>query len=110
VTYRELKQLLGGHGYSLENPDRNYIDIVRVSSRRKFFLFGAEKQEFTKIGQIGFPRWTAEVSQGDIKRVREMTGLVAKQGVDSASFFHGVDPMQTLITSYHEPLMRLSER
>ena len=35
---------------------------------------------------------------------------VPSDGVDSATFFKGLDSMQTLITTYHQPLLRLAQR
>jgi death-on-curing family protein len=110
VTYRELQVILGRYGFSLINPHGNYIDVVRTEKKGTFLgLFGTREVQ-TRVAQIGFPRWTAQVGKGALKTVREATGLTEKKGVDSASFFRGLDPMQTLITTYHEPLMRLAER
>ncbi len=111
VTYRELEPILKRYGFSLSNPHGNHIDITKTEKRRPILgLFGREHDVTVKLGQIGFPRWTAQVGKGALKTVREVTGLTADKGVDSASFFYGLDPMQTLITTYHEPLMRLAER
>ncbi|HUZ73721.1 MAG TPA: type II toxin-antitoxin system death-on-curing family toxin [Stellaceae bacterium] len=112
VTYRELQTILSRHSFGLSNPHGNRIDVVRIETRRQSFfgLFAREQREEIKLGQIGFPRWTAQVGKGALKTVREVTGLTAERGIDSASLFHGLDPMQTLITTYHDPLMRLAQR
>ena len=110
ITYRELQAILNRSGFFLMNPQGNYINIVRVEHRKALFGLLGEREIRTQIGQIGFPRWSAQVGKGALKTVREVTGLDQKHGVDSAAFFRGLDPMQTLITSYHEPLMRLAER
>jgi death-on-curing protein len=110
VTYRELQSILHRYGFSLENPHGTHIDVVRVERKRKLFGLAGERIETTWLGQIGFPRWTAEVGKGAMRTVRDVTNLTSKNGVDSASFFHGLDPMQELITFYHAPLMRLAER
>lgn len=109
ITYRELQAILNKYNFFLLNPQGNYINIVRFERRKS--LFGLREREIqTHVGQIGFPRWSAQVGKGALKTVREVTGLDQKHGVDSAAFFRGLDPMQTLIASYHEPLMRLAER
>jgi death-on-curing family protein len=110
ITYRELQVILSRYGYLLSNPQGNYIDIIRTEKRRAFLGLLGEREVQTRIAQIGFPRWTAQVGRGALKTVTEATGLTQKRGVDSAAFFRGVDPMQTLITTYHDPLMRLAER
>jgi hypothetical protein len=110
ITYKELQVILVRYGFSLVNPQGNYIDIVRVEKRRSFLGLLGEREVQTRVAQIGFPRWTAQVGKGTLRTIREATGLTHKRGIDSASFFRGLDPMQTLIATYHEPLMRLAER
>jgi death-on-curing family protein len=117
VTYRELRLILERYGFLMENPKDNYIDIVktvREVKNKKFFGIKFGPQEFVdkqyKVGRIGFPSWTAEVSSRVLKSVREMTELAAKNGVDNGAFFRGLDPMQSLITSYNSLLMRLADR
>ncbi|MCM5557575.1 type II toxin-antitoxin system death-on-curing family toxin [Pleomorphomonas sp. JP5] len=111
VTYKQLQAILKRYGFDIVNPNNNYINIVRIEKRGKFLgFFGTERTVEYRLGQIGFPRWTAQVRQGALKTVREVTGLTAKQGVDSAAFFHGVDSMQSLVGVYHQPLMNLANR
>jgi hypothetical protein len=111
VTYRELQTILHRYGFGLYNPRGNHIDIVKVRQRPRFLgILGKAEIVEERIGQIGFPRWTSEVGRSAIKTVREITGLTHERGVDSAAFFQGLDPIQTLITTYHEPLMSLAGR
>lgn len=111
VTYHELNQVLKKHSFELANPDRSYIDVVRVEWKPRFFgLVGVPIRKNEKITQIGFPGWKKQVSKGDIKKVREFTGLTALKGYDSKTFFQGVDPLHSLINIYAEPLRRLANR
>lgn len=111
VTYNQLQTILNRFGYALASPHGNHIDVVKVRIQRPFLgIIGSTREVQTKLGQIGFPRWTAEVGRDAIKTVRQITHLTHKDGVDSASFFRGLDTLQSLITSYHDPLMRLAER
>jgi len=110
ISYRELQRILHRYGYGLANPRGNYIDVVRHGKRRLLGFLGEEKTVEVRLGQIGFPRWTAQVNKGAIKTVREITGLTHDRGVDSAAFFQGLDPIQQLITTYHESLMSLAGR
>lgn len=111
VTYRELAKILGRYGFHLEAPDNNHIDVVRYERKKKILgIFGDGSDVRIRVGKIGFPRWTAQVSAGDIKSVRRMTSLTHEDGVDSGAFFHGLDDMQSLITTYNAPLMRLAYR
>jgi death-on-curing family protein len=110
VTFRELQKILNRYGFSLENPNGNFIDVVKTENVRSFFGLGNTREKRTTLGQIGFPRWTVQVSDAAMKTVRDVTRLNPKDGVDSATFFHGVDQLQSLLTTYSEPLMRLAYR
>lgn len=111
VTFRELQKILSRYGYFLEDPEDNRIDVVKYEKKKKVLGFiGREENIRVRLGRIGFPRWTAQVTPADIKTVREMTGLTHRSGVDSGAFFHGLDDMQSLITTYNAPLMRLAYR
>lgn len=110
INYRDLQAIIHKHGFSLENPSGNFIDIVRIEEKRSFPIFGAKQLRQTKLGMIRFPGWTKEVSQADIDVVRRKTELDYKHRVDSAAFFQDHDLMSSLIISYQEPLLRLAER
>jgi death-on-curing protein len=110
ITYRELEAILRKYGFHLEHPDNNHIEVIEYRTKRRFLGLGAPIQERVRVGRIGFPRWTAQVSRTTLQHVREITSLAAKDGVDSAAFFDGLDPMQSLIASYNEPLLRLAYR
>lgn len=110
ITFRQLRRILNRYEYDLDNPSGNYIDIVKIETINKGLpFFKKHETKKTKVGQIGFPRWSAQVKKSAIKSVREATKLTDKNGVDSASFFHGVDDMQSLIATYHKPLMNLGK-
>lgn len=110
ITYRELDRRLRDFGYSLQNPSRNHIDVVRVEERRKLFGFGAKERVNVRIAQIGFPGWKSQVGQGAISTIRREARLTAEHGFDSQSFYQGADPVQSLIAEYAGPLERLAYR
>ncbi|MBK1699078.1 type II toxin-antitoxin system death-on-curing family toxin [Rhodovibrio salinarum] len=111
ITYARLKKTLNRFGFDLQNPSGNTIDVVRIEERRRVFgIVGPKEKVGVKVAQIGFPSWTKEVGQGAIKTVREKTGLTAKKGVDSATFFKDEDPVHCLIAKYQEPLISLAHR
>ena len=110
VTYRELQAILNRFGFALANPRHNHIDVVKTVKRSQLFGLLGEKTVEVRLGQIGFPRWSAEVGKGAIKTVRDVTGLTHDNGVDSAAFFQGLDPIQSLIATYNQPLMSLAHR
>lgn len=111
VTFHVLNQILKKHGFELVNPDRNYIDLVRVTEDRG--LFGLRKKpqlRRDKIYNVGFPGWTKQVSDGDIRKIRAATGLTVENGYDSRVLFGDEDPLPVLISRYEGPLRRLANR
>lgn len=111
ITFRELEVILRKYGFFLENPGHNHIDVVKYVKKRKgIFGLGGVYDDRIQINRIGFPGWSREVGKSTLGHVRQITNLSAKDGVDSAAFFDGLDPMQSLITTYNAPLMRLAYR
>lgn len=110
ITYQELDYRLKEFGFRLHAPRGNYIDIVKIEERRSLMGFGKRKEVYTKVAQIGFPGWKKQVGKGAIATVRRETKLTAEKGIDSATFFRGVDPLYTLIDQYAGPLNRLAFR
>ena len=111
ITYRELKSILNRFGYDLQNPQRNYIDLVRVKERRKILGFFGEKESVgVKLAKIGFPNWTSQVSKGTVKHIRKVTELTHDKGIDSQTFFKDADPISILISRHQEPLRHLADR
>ena len=111
VTFHELNQILKSHGFELTNPSGNYIDVVKIEQRSDGYVgpYNSTRVEI-KLAQIGFPGWKKQVSKGAIRTVRDSTKLTAQEGIDSKSFFHGVDPVNSLIDTYAAPLKRLAFR
>lgn len=111
VTFHELSGILKNHGFELANPNKNFIDVVRVEERRKYFgIVGKPTQRVVKLAQIGFPGWKRQVGKGALKTVREVTGVTHEKGFDSKVFFQGADPLDALIDIYSEPLRRLANK
>jgi death-on-curing protein len=106
ITYNELNAILSKRGLGLENPNGNRIDLVRHVDTDGETPLGAPK----RIAHIGFHGWSKEVSERDIKVVREASKLDARHGYDSQAFFSGLEDPLTLIKKYKEPLERLAFR
>lgn len=110
ITYQELDRKLRDFGFCLCNPHKNFIDVSRIEKRRTLLGLGKEQERLVWLAQIGFPGWKNQVGQGAIATVRKKTRLTPEYGVDSNSFFRGVDPLHALIESYQGPLHRLAFR
>lgn len=110
ITYNELDGRLGDFNHCLSNPRKNYIDVCRVESSREFFFFGKKKERLVTVCQVGFPGWKSQVGKGAISTIRKAARLTPEYGVDSATFYRGVDPLNALISQYEGPLRRLAFR
>lgn len=110
ITYNELDRRLKEFGYCLANPHKNFIDICRIESYRKFGIFGKKCEKLVKVAQVGFPSWKSQVGKGAIATIRREAKLTPEHGVDSATFYRGADPLNSLIAQYETPLRRLAFR
>ena len=111
ITYKKLRTILNRHGYDLQNPSNNKIDIVPIEERREMLKIWKKKEKIgAKVAQVGFPGWTKQVGKGAINTVRKATNLTADYGFDSSTFFKGEDPIDCLISHYQEPLINLSSK
>ena len=90
LTFSDLQRILSRFSVTLENPIGNYIDVVRYDPPNAIArVFGRTES---------------------VKYIRELLGLTLKNGVDSASFYGGADPLNVLISEYAGPLKRLADR
>jgi death-on-curing family protein len=103
ITYNDLNGLLTKRGLYLDRPNGNRIDLMRTGNSET-------GEPAHRIARIGFHGWSKEVSDRDIKIVREASKLDARHGYDSQAFFNGLDDPLTLIEKYKEPLERLAFR
>jgi death-on-curing protein len=110
ITYRELRRILSRYGFALENPVNNYIDIIKIWPRSGVFAFLVGKESRARIGRIGYPGETKQVTKGDLRKIRKQCELTSRHGIDSQSFYHNVDDMTSLLAEYQENLRRLADR
>jgi prophage maintenance system killer protein len=115
ITYRQLDTILrknkfGKYKYGLSNPDRNQINLVRIQYEPVSLLNRKMVEKEKKIGSIGFPGWSRQVSADVIKFVRKQTNLTAEDGIDSEKFFHEIDSLPALISQFQELLKRLANK
>src|ERR1700744_4701126 len=75
ITYRELRQILQRYGFVLENPNSTTIDVVRVWPRTGILAFFVGRESRQRIGRIGFPGDTKQVSKGDLRKIRKLCEL-----------------------------------
>jgi len=108
ITFRDLEKILNRYGFEFENPRHNFIDLIKVTSKRK--IFGGRQPVRSRIGKIGYHSHSVQVQKGDLRHVRKITGLTHKNGCDSQSFYYGLSDLQSMLAEYQEPLRSLADR
>ena len=110
ITYHQLNSLLDRFGFKLDNPHKNYIDVIKIEKKKSLFGLRKEKINEIRIGRMNFPGWTREICQRDMNFVRDMTKLTPKNGFDSEVFYKGAEPLKSLINEFSSPLKRLAKK
>jgi death-on-curing protein len=110
ITFNELKKILEKYHYHLKNPGGNSIDVVKYEEQRSGLFMLKTRIVEKKVTTIGFPRWTAQVSIGDLHRVLKETGLTPENGYDSEVIFKEAESLDALIDMFHGPLRRLKDK
>jgi len=87
ITYRQLRRILQSHGFSLENPSKNAIDVIKEEVVQKGYVIKREIRERKRIGSIHFPGDTRFVSIDQIKYVRKMCNLREEDGILTDHFY-----------------------
>lgn len=101
ITYSDLNTRLRDFGFWIDKPSGNSIGVYRKSS-----VLGIPK----RVCKIGFPGWSKQISDKDLKYLLQMTQLTATYGCDSDVFFRFAQPTYELLEEYREPLERLKDQ
>lgn len=105
ITYRRLRSILGTHGYRLENPDGNHINIVGPRQTRT--MFGRQKITEGLIKVIPYPSESSEVPKRLIKEIRRELKLDRDHGYDTDAFYQYRTVVDEVIAKYQSTLRRL---
>jgi death-on-curing family protein len=111
LTFNELQRLLNRYGFTLTNASKNFIDLVQIVEKHKYFgLLGPKVKRETLLVQVGFPGWKSQVSKPALRSIRSACGMTQENGWDSHAFYNDTDPLNALIDTYAAPLKRLAHR
>lgn len=108
ITFRQLRPILSYFGFHLENPDRNFIDIVRV--RQSKDLLGRPRVSRQRVGSIAYSGERAILTPSAIKHVRKVCGLREEDGTPSDVFYDMGDPIDVFINQHRRILQRLANK
>lgn len=108
ITYKELRRILESFDYSLKNPKKNLIDIIRYEKTTKG-LFHKRTETIEKhIGAIDFPGDNLFVSMKVLKLTRKICKLTEEDGVDSTAFYDEAAVVDSFVNRYRTILRKLA--
>lgn len=108
VTFRQLRQILRRFDIELENPNNNYIDVIKYEEKRIGILRRKERVG-TRVAHIPYPRDGQEVGRKVLRTIREQCHLTEDDGYDSDMFYSAETNIDTFITRYKRTLRRLAK-
>jgi death-on-curing protein len=108
ITHRQLRQILGQHGFEMRDPKNNAITVDRPVERRRGLRL-KRVTEYERICSIAYRGDTHPVALRDIRLVRKLCGLDAGHGYDSYAFYKSADAVDVWINDYRSVLARLSK-
>lgn len=107
VTFRELKGILSNHGYFLEDPHDNTVDVVRYEESSAWLGLKKTKVRI-RIMRMGYPGDGGVVGRGLLRDLRKRCGLSEREGVDSRMFYAKSLPTDHFVSTYRGALRRLA--
>jgi death-on-curing family protein len=110
ITYRELKRILSGFGFSLEDPEKNSIDIIKIETKTRGLIRRRQVETKKRIFNIGYPGDTRFVSLKVLKQVRRVCRLMEEDGVDTEAFYSEAAVVDSFVNKYWTLLRRLGRK
>ena len=107
VTFRELRTIMQDHGYVLEDPHSNTIDVVKYE-KSKSWLGLKTKTQRIRVMRMSWPGEGRVVGKGLLRDLRSRCKLAEENGVDSRMFYAKSLPIDHFVTRYRGTLKRLA--
>ncbi|WP_413531827.1 type II toxin-antitoxin system death-on-curing family toxin [Empedobacter brevis] len=108
ITYREFDKLLKKHNCYIDVLNGGFANIMKPVVVKRFLK--KDKIEYKSAIQIGFNGWDKKINLKAVKESLKACNLTDEYGIDSQSFYNGVEPLHSLINEYQGPLRRLKDR
>jgi hypothetical protein len=105
-----LRTLLSPHGYYLDNPKGNSIDIILHSSEKRGIFINKIVETEKRIGNIPYPSDNDFVPVSLLKHIRKICNLTAEDGIDSDAFYSDGAIIDSFINRYRRILDKLARK
>ena len=110
ITYKQLTKTLERFGYSLQNPKKNTIDIVKIETISKGLIRKTTETVYKGIGNIPYPGENEIVPIRYIKYTRRVCHLTEEDGYDTNTFYDEYEAVDAFINRYRNVLQRLANK
>lgn len=108
ITYRQARSLIEAHGFVFLNERGNAVDVMKLEVRAPSLLRKRPREEYVRVGTIGYRDEGTVMSIADLKKLRKMCRLSEGDGVDSDSFYNAAVVIDSFVNRYRTVLRRLA--
>ena len=112
ISFQELEKILKQHGVYFENPEGNYVDLIKEKEIivRKGFIRKKEEKVTVREKCARIPYFPGRsVGKNLVKSIRQQAGLTHQDGVDSALFYGKETTPDDFIQKYQNTLRKLAK-
>ena len=108
ITYRQLRRILAGYGFHIENAGQNSADLVVYEEVRTGLIIRRTERRRRRLASIGYRDEGTVISKSEVKKIRSICGLSEADGVDSTMFYSSGDVIDAFVNRYRKVLRRLA--
>lgn len=109
ISYRQLRRILNGYGFFLENAGANSLDLVTYEKVTTGIFRRREDTRRRRIASIGYRDEGTVLAKSEIKYIRGLCNLTEDDGVDSTMFYSSGDIIDSFVNRYRKVLRRLAK-
>ncbi len=105
ITYRQLRRILNGFGYELQDAKGNTIDVIKTINERRYGIIRTVKHRTN----IAYPGESVQLTKQAMRDIRGKLGLSEKEGYDADAFYDHRTRVDIVIVTYQSLLRRLAK-
>lgn len=110
VSLRDVDRAIRRYWFWLDNPSGGSIMVVRIYNEKSLLWFWPIIEKTKKIWSVPFKNWRHKIWPAGIAQIRNFTGLIPVNWIDSKALFEDGEILKELITSYSDLLKRLANK
>lgn len=108
LTYRQLRRILAGYGFYLENAGQNAVELVVYEEVTKGLFRKRTEKRRKRVASIGYHDEGTVMTRSAVKKIRALCRLSEDNGVDSTMFYSSGEIIDAFVNRYRKALRRLA--